>query len=110
MMFPVDPEKEGGPPYAVSPELYTELLTPVGECGDRRWLVYAMSITRQKRCRWAVVSNKQGTGCGTVQRQSNRHTSVSAAGFTEISVEKVPDELSHPGRAGMEFLGRWRKQ
>ena len=33
MMFPVDPEKEGGPPYAVSPELYTELLTPVGECG-----------------------------------------------------------------------------
>jgi Thiopurine S-methyltransferase (TPMT) len=33
MMFPVDPEKEGGPPYAVSPDLYTELLTPVGECG-----------------------------------------------------------------------------
>jgi Thiopurine S-methyltransferase (TPMT) len=30
MMFPVDPEKQGGPPYAVSHELYTELLTPVG--------------------------------------------------------------------------------
>jgi hypothetical protein len=60
MMFPVDPEKEGGPPYAVSPDLYTELLTPVG--------------------------------------------------FTEISVEKVPEELSHPGREGKEFLGRWRKQ
>ena len=31
MMFPVDPEKQGGPPYAVSHDLYTELLTPLGE-------------------------------------------------------------------------------
>jgi hypothetical protein len=35
---------------------------------------------------------------------------ASAAGFSEISVEKVPEELSHPGREGKEFLGRWRKQ
>jgi hypothetical protein len=32
-----------------------------------------------------------------------------AAGFTEISVEKVPEELSHPGRGGKEYIGRWQK-
>lgn len=30
LVFPVDPEKMGGPPHAVTPEIYKELLEPAG--------------------------------------------------------------------------------
>jgi hypothetical protein len=30
MMFPVDSERKGGPPFAVTPELYEQLLVPTG--------------------------------------------------------------------------------
>lgn len=30
LIFPVDPEKVGGPPHPVTPEMYKELLEPVG--------------------------------------------------------------------------------
>jgi hypothetical protein len=126
MMFPVDPEKEGGPPYAVSPELYTELLTPVGECGlDLRAGCSACMTDwlSASGAEWAFDGRLQHLASMTMQQQSDGisegarvsradadNTSVPAAGFTEISVEKVPEELSHPGREGKEFLGRWRKQ
>lgn len=32
------------------------------------------------------------------------------AGFKEVQVEKVPEELSHEGRAGKEFFGVWHRQ
>lgn len=60
LVFPVDPTRDRmqGPPYPVTPELYTELLTAVG--------------------------------------------------FENVHLEPVPHELSHPARAGREWLGRWR--
>jgi len=32
------------------------------------------------------------------------------AGFKEVQIEKVPDELSHEGRSGKEFFGLWQRQ
>lgn len=126
MMFPVDPEKEGGPPYAVSPKLYTELLTPVGECGIALTggaLCHLHDKVAISRADWAFFFDgrllhlpkfddaKQSDRPPGTRLSADAHdTSASAAGFTEISVEKVPEELSHPGREGKEFLGRWRKQ
>lgn len=59
MMFPVDSERKGGPPFAVTPELYEQLLVPTG--------------------------------------------------FEKVSVEKVPDDMSHNGRGGKEYYGVWRR-
>lgn len=30
------------------------------------------------------------------------------AGFELLSLERIPDRLSHPKRVGREWLGRWR--
>ena len=32
-----------------------------------------------------------------------------AAGFEKVYLERVPDELSHPKRAGREHLAVWRR-
>lgn len=62
LCFPVDPSKDPnmGPPFAVTPELYTEFLT--------------------------------------------------AAGFVCERLTQIPEEMSHPSRAGKEWLGLWRRQ
>jgi len=31
------------------------------------------------------------------------------AGFVEISVDPVPEQLSHKGRGGFEHMGIWRR-
>jgi hypothetical protein len=31
-------------------------------------------------------------------------------GFENIYLEKVPEAISHPKRAGREFLGIWRRK
>ncbi|GAB4822661.1 hypothetical protein N2152v2_009707 [Parachlorella kessleri] len=55
LVFPVDPERQTGPPWPVTPEIYEDLLS--------------------------------------------KH------GFQCLGLEKVPEELSHPGREGKEFMG-----
>ena len=58
LIFPVDPERHTGPPWPVTPEMYTEHL------GD---------------------------------------------GFKLLRMEKVPEDRSHKGREGKEYLALWER-
>lgn len=60
LIFPVDPERQTGPPWQVHPDLYTQLLTTVG--------------------------------------------------FECVAIDRVPPELSHPGREGKEYMGIWERK
>lgn len=60
MIFPVDETLEGGPPYAVKPYLYKDLLEPVG--------------------------------------------------FENTYMDQVPPFMSHKGRGGKEWFGRWERK
>lgn len=60
LCFPVDPTKEGGPPFRVHPDDYQRVLH--------------------------------------------------GAGFETVSIDPVPESLSHPGRGGKEYMAVFRRQ
>jgi hypothetical protein len=96
LIYPVDaslPVGEG-PPWPVTPELYKQLLPPGASfvkgggsrlCGD-------VDVSSSSR----MVTS------------SNCHTCL-PAGFELLLLQQVPDALSHPSRAGREWVGRWRR-
>jgi len=81
LIFPVS-DHAGGPPYAVSPQLYEQV--------------------------YMLAHSLACTPCTPCELTRTRLQILGDAGFEAVSLAPVPDELSHAARRGKEWLGRWR--
>jgi hypothetical protein len=115
LVFPVDSKREGGPPWAVTPELYEELLPKSGkDVGSDACMVDRMDACHEGGMFVARVSAHHGMA-GRVPHACphiDTHTMAPGrnAGFKLQSMEPVPSHLSHPTREGMEYLGIWQRE
>jgi hypothetical protein len=83
LIFPVS-DHTGGPPYAVSPQLY-----------EQARLAAVYRSCRAHAARADALAAPQLLG---------------DAGFEAVELAPVPDELSHAARRGKEWLGKWRRR
>ena len=140
LIFPVDPNKDRneGPPFPVTPELYTELLEPLGtlsthdcdashssgaiESGACFHAAFSALLRQARDCSFTEQSllsacEACSTGCRRVLSRQGGHQMSPVinklhcrAGFAQVHFRKVEPHESHERRQGQEYFAVWTRK
>jgi hypothetical protein len=98
LAFPIDPERQTGPPWPVDVATYKQLLLPHGERELGSRLPPRLLLLR---CLLPPLLHASSAITGKNNLQDYLPL---CAGFACVLEEPVPPEMSHPGRGGKECL------
>lgn len=137
LIFPDNPKADPGPPWYIYPDLVKTLLTPHGApcacvCGGGCWwgawegrrgrgekgpafsaAAWGNSVGNPWPADGATcaVPSPGGTSSPVDEGMTNFwYLPLYRAGFELLSLEKVPEEQSHEGRKGEEWMAVWEKR